>query len=202
MKTALLVLFSWLCISFYAHAAVNINTANQTELESLPGIGPVKAKAILDYRKKNGGFKSVEEITKVDGIGPVTLKNARKDMVIDATAASKSAPAKASAKGDGVSKNPPQKNTLKNNAAQPSTDLKQSAKPVLSTPPVSKPAANKAIVVPAKPLASKPTNKPATKPLAPVPQAVPSTVSSKVQPKPVKAMPTKTTSTKDKPSKP
>ncbi len=191
MKTALLVLFSWLCISFYAHAAVNINTANQTELESLPGIGPVKAKAILDYRKKNGGFKSVEEITKVDGIGPVTLKNARKDMVIDATAASKSAPAKASAKGDGVSKNPPQKNTLKNNATQPSTGLKQSNKSPLSKTPVSKPAANKAIIVPAKPLASQPI------------KATP----SKVQPKPVKAITTKTTSTtssstKDKPSKP
>ncbi len=45
MKTALLVLFSWLCISLSAYATVNINTAKQTELESLPGIGPVKAKA-------------------------------------------------------------------------------------------------------------------------------------------------------------
>ncbi|MCC2682697.1 MAG: Competence protein ComEA helix-hairpin-helix region [Nitrosospira multiformis] len=45
-----------------AFAAVNINTATQAELESLQGIGPAKAKAILDYRKKKGSFKSVDDL--------------------------------------------------------------------------------------------------------------------------------------------
>ncbi len=43
-----------------AYAAVNINTATQAELETLQGIGPAKAKAIIDHRKKNGSFKSAE----------------------------------------------------------------------------------------------------------------------------------------------
>lgn len=52
-----------------AFAAVNINTATQTELEALPEVGPVRAKAIIDYRTKNGPFKSNEDLIKVEGIG-------------------------------------------------------------------------------------------------------------------------------------
>ena len=47
---------------------VNINTATVEELDRLPGIGPVKAKAIVDYRTQNGKFKSIEEVEKVKGI--------------------------------------------------------------------------------------------------------------------------------------
>lgn len=50
-------------------AAVNINTASPSELEALPGIGPAKAKAIVDYRQQHGTFKSVEELKNVKGIG-------------------------------------------------------------------------------------------------------------------------------------
>lgn len=63
-----------------ALARVNVNTATQAELEALPEVGPVKAKAILDYRKKNGPFKSLEDLQKVNGVGPVTAK-ALKDHV-------------------------------------------------------------------------------------------------------------------------
>lgn len=52
---------------------VNINTANQELLETLPGIGPVTAEAILDWRTEHGGFTSVAELLEVDGIGDVTL---------------------------------------------------------------------------------------------------------------------------------
>lgn len=47
---------------------LNINTASAAELDALSGIGPVKAQAIVDYRKQNGDFKSIEEIEKVKGI--------------------------------------------------------------------------------------------------------------------------------------
>lgn len=50
-------------------AKVNINTASAAELESLPRIGPKVAQRIVDFRTKNGNFKTVEEIMKVQGIG-------------------------------------------------------------------------------------------------------------------------------------
>ena len=48
---------------------VNINTASEDELISLPAVGPVIAKAIIEYREKYGNFKEIEEIKNVSGIG-------------------------------------------------------------------------------------------------------------------------------------
>lgn len=53
---------------------LNINTASAVELESLPGIGQTRAKAIVDYRQSKGAFKTIEEITSVPGIGPKTFE--------------------------------------------------------------------------------------------------------------------------------
>ena len=50
-------------------APLNLNTATQTELELLPGIGPVLAQAILDYRDSFGGFSAKEQLKEVSGIG-------------------------------------------------------------------------------------------------------------------------------------
>ncbi len=52
-----------------AASPVNLNTATQAQLESLPGIGPSAAQRILEYRQKNGTFKKVEDLMNVKGIG-------------------------------------------------------------------------------------------------------------------------------------
>lgn len=52
---------------------VNINTANAEVLDTLPGIGPVKAAKIIAYRESNGPFKAIVELDNVPGVGPVTL---------------------------------------------------------------------------------------------------------------------------------
>ncbi len=52
---------------------VNLNTAGQTELETLPGVGPVTAQSIISWRETNGGFTNVQELLEIDGIGDKTL---------------------------------------------------------------------------------------------------------------------------------
>jgi len=52
---------------------ININTASQAELENLPNVGPATAKAIINYREKNGGFKSITDIMKITGIKQKTF---------------------------------------------------------------------------------------------------------------------------------
>ncbi|WP_082748288.1 ComEA family DNA-binding protein, partial [Nocardioides jensenii] len=54
-------------------ATVNLNSATTTELEELPGVGPVTAEAIVAWRDTNGGFRSVDQLLEVDGIGEKTL---------------------------------------------------------------------------------------------------------------------------------
>lgn len=56
-----------------APALVNINTADSTTLETLPRVGPVTAAAIIAWREANGGFKAIDELLEVDGIGDATL---------------------------------------------------------------------------------------------------------------------------------
>ncbi len=56
---------------------ININSASETELEELPGVGPVTAAAIIDYRTQNGPFATVDDLIDVTGIGPSTLEQIR-----------------------------------------------------------------------------------------------------------------------------
>lgn len=61
------------CLS--AWAEVNVNQAGANELESLPGIGPAKAAAIVAHRSDHGAFASLADLDRVPGIGPATLAN-------------------------------------------------------------------------------------------------------------------------------
>jgi competence protein ComEA len=98
MKKLLLLIVSML-FSLAALAAVNINTATKEELDALKGIGPVKAQAIVDYRKEHGPFKSVDDLKNVKGIGDKTLESLRKDISVSgANTAPAAAPAKSETK--------------------------------------------------------------------------------------------------------
>jgi len=61
---------------------ININTASETQLRSLPGIGASKAKAIVEYRETFGEFASVDSITKVKGIGNKLLAKFRDNIEV------------------------------------------------------------------------------------------------------------------------
>ena len=52
-----------------AAAPVNLNTATAEQLATIPGVGPRMAERIIDYRQKNGGFKKIEDLMNVSGVG-------------------------------------------------------------------------------------------------------------------------------------
>ncbi len=62
---------------------VNLNTASADQLESLPGIGPVLARRIIEYRVRHGPFQRVEELLQVEGIGPKVLQELRPRVIVE-----------------------------------------------------------------------------------------------------------------------
>jgi competence protein ComEA len=103
MKRLLLAIF--ICFTIYgiASAAVNINTATKEELTTLQGIGEKRARDIIDFRTKNGPFKSIDDLEKVPGIGPGRMKQIRSQLsVTGKTSIDK--PAGASAKAADIKK--------------------------------------------------------------------------------------------------
>ena len=64
-----------LAMTASALAMVDVNTANSGELETLPGIGPSKAAAIIAYREEHGPFQTLAQLDRVSGIGEATLHN-------------------------------------------------------------------------------------------------------------------------------
>ena len=97
MKKVLLVLFAAISFSIGSisvFAATDLNTATAAELQTINGIGPAKAEAIIEYRKKTP-FKSVEDLDKVPGFGKSTMEKVKKDLsVTDAGKSKKTAAAK------------------------------------------------------------------------------------------------------------
>lgn len=79
-----------MCGAFFyagsAFAAVNVNTADASQLGQLTGIGTVKAQAIIKDRQKNGDYKQLEQLTRVDGIGEKTVAGLRSEATVSAKA--------------------------------------------------------------------------------------------------------------------
>ncbi len=106
MKKLLLILLACFAFSTSVFAGeVNLNSANEVELEVLKGIGPVKAKSIVDYRTKHGPFKSVDDLEMVPGFGKKTVDKLRADLTVTrgATPAKAEGKAKSEAKKDAAS---------------------------------------------------------------------------------------------------
>jgi competence protein ComEA len=94
MKRIAALLSTLIAMINVASAAVNINTATKEELAALSSIGPAKAQAIIDYRTKNGLFKTLAEVDKVPGVGTGTMAKIEKDVTLTNTTVTASTPPK------------------------------------------------------------------------------------------------------------
>lgn len=84
MKKILFACFAAFLMMFagLAAAAVDLNSATAAELDAVKGIGPAKSKAIIDYREKNGPFKSVDDLKGVKGFGAKTIEKLRPELTV------------------------------------------------------------------------------------------------------------------------
>jgi len=85
MKKWLVSLFATLLLSTSAWAAIDLNAATQSELEAVKGIGPAKAKLIVEYRQKNGPFKNIEALAEVKGFGKTSVAKFKSELVVGGT---------------------------------------------------------------------------------------------------------------------
>jgi len=99
---------------------VDLNRATEEELQRLPGVGPATAARIVEYRKESGGFKSVDDLLAIKGIGPKKLEKMRKYLTVGKPPARKqsNAPETASA----PAKSPPAKSPTKQPVSPPASE--------------------------------------------------------------------------------
>ena len=71
-----------LMLALSAQAAVDLNTATASELETVKGIGPAKAKAIVAHREKEGAFKSVDDLSSVKGFGKASVSKLKGELTV------------------------------------------------------------------------------------------------------------------------
>lgn len=65
-----------------ASSIININTASEAELDTLPGIGPARAKDIISYREEKGGFDTIEDIKNIKGIGEASFEKLKEKITV------------------------------------------------------------------------------------------------------------------------
>jgi competence ComEA-like helix-hairpin-helix protein len=109
---------------------ININTADSTQLQLVPGIGPSTAEKILQMRKSYGAFKSVNELMAIRGLGPKRLEKMRKYLTVGKPAASvpnTAQPASAKTKPRTPIKSAPTKSAATQNASPPRPPTEQAA---------------------------------------------------------------------------
>lgn len=127
MKKLLLVLLAFFAFTGMAMAAVNLNTATKEELDAVKGIGPKKAEAIIEYRKKNGSFKTVDDLKNVKGFGDKSVAGMRSELTVDGAAPAK-AEKKAEAKAD-AAKTDKKAEAVKADAKPAKAEVKKEDKP-------------------------------------------------------------------------
>jgi comEA protein len=137
LQSSQLLFFACLAVLISAHTAlatkkpplkpININTANSTELQEVPGIGPVTADKILQMRKSYGAFKSVDDLLAVHGLGKKRLDKMRKYLTVGKVAA-KSAEGVPPCSGCSKSKISPGNLSSSQKSATTSTSDPQSSK--------------------------------------------------------------------------
>lgn len=117
----------------FAGETVDINTADAATMASvLDGVGEKKAEAIVEYRDKNGLFESVDDFTKVKGIGPKILEKNRDKIVVSASSSDSSEPEdkgdKASGEDDKAGKGSDTKETDSKSGDEKKDDAKEAEK--------------------------------------------------------------------------
>lgn len=149
-------LFAILCwlLASAAWAAVDLNTASPEELDTIKGIGPAKARAIVDYRRQHGAFRSVDDLVQVPGFGQKTVDRMRGELTVGR-------PAPAAAKPWGP--------TIPARPASPPLAAPRPAAP--SAPPAAPPTLRPAPAHP--PTAANPAMKPAAAPYPASPATAP-----------------------------
>lgn len=143
MKKMLFVLLATIGLSFNAFAAVNLNTATLEELESLKEVGPVKAQAIIDYRKAHGGFKTAAELDNVKGFGEKTMATLKNDISVTGTT-TVAAPAANKATAKPAEKTAAMPAKMDTAVVAPATDTKVAATDAKAAKKAEKEAAKKA----------------------------------------------------------
>ena len=165
MKSRFLLLFS-ICLLWtgLALAKVDINTASRDELDALKGVGPTKAAAIIDYRRKNGPFRAIDDLQQVKGFGPKSVDALRSEIYVgnagNARIAERAAPAVAPASKDESYPKPA--------VARPAAPSARPAAPMSPAHPVAAPSESRPLSSAPRPAApAAPARPPEVKPVSP-----------------------------------